>query len=249
VIGLSSPPAVSCYDMTSVGMGGYVTPKGWYELGNTASTKLKVALFNINNCAKASSSKSDESGECEMRDIEEFKLALRTLRVAAFFAVPWNKSFLALENYLLNHKFHEDVLRHDPNPARILCQFTDFVLSENSNHWRDGSGFLTSGELTAYWDSFIGARPIGKHSTSQASSQNTQNKTQFAQGKSQGKPQKKKFPPSDICSKWNVGHCQKANGTCTNFRGQFLRHVCNYIDPATPNSAPCGQAHMRRGNH
>jgi hypothetical protein len=28
VIGLNSPPAVGCYDMTSVGMGGYVTPKG-----------------------------------------------------------------------------------------------------------------------------------------------------------------------------------------------------------------------------
>jgi hypothetical protein len=28
VIGLNSPPAVGCYDMTSVGIGGYVTPKG-----------------------------------------------------------------------------------------------------------------------------------------------------------------------------------------------------------------------------
>ncbi len=58
-----------------------------------------------------------------------------------------------------------------------------------------------------------------------------------------------KFPPTDICSKWNVGHCQKAAGSCTNFQGQALRHVCNHRDLSNPNSAPCGQAHMRRGNH
>ena len=247
VIGLNSPPAIGCYDLTSVGMAGHVTPKGWYELGNTASTKLRVAMFNINNCAK--SSKSADSDDGEMKDIEEFKLALRTLRVAAFFACHWNKSFLALENYLLNHRFHEELLKHEVNPARILCQFSDFVLSENANHWRDGSGFLTSGELTAYWDSFIGARPLAKPSTSQATPPAGQGKGSFSQGKSQAKPQKKKFPPTDICSKWNLGHCQKAAGSCTNFQGQALRHVCNHRDLTNPNSTPCGQAHMRRGNH
>jgi hypothetical protein len=68
LISLNSPPAVGCYDMTSVGMGGYVTPKGWYELGNTASTNLRVALFNINNCAK--SSKSADSEDSETKDIQ-----------------------------------------------------------------------------------------------------------------------------------------------------------------------------------
>ena len=36
-----------------------------------------------------------------MKDIEEFKLALRTLRVAALFAVPRNKSFLSRTGELL----------------------------------------------------------------------------------------------------------------------------------------------------
>ncbi len=53
VFGLTSPPAVACYDMTSVGMGGFVTPKGWMEIGNMASTKLRVSMFNINNSAKS----------------------------------------------------------------------------------------------------------------------------------------------------------------------------------------------------
>ena len=99
-------------------------------------------------------------------------------------------SFLALENYLLNPKFHEDMLKHEVNPACILCQFTDFVLSENANHLRDRSGFLTSGELTAYWDSFIGARLLAKPSMSQANPPANQGKSQPPQGKSQVKPQK-----------------------------------------------------------
>ena len=43
VIGLTSPPAVGCYDLTSVEMGGFVTSKGWLELQNNGSTKMKVA--------------------------------------------------------------------------------------------------------------------------------------------------------------------------------------------------------------
>jgi hypothetical protein len=43
VIGLTSPPAVGCYDLTSVGMGSFVTSKGWLELQNYGSTKMKVA--------------------------------------------------------------------------------------------------------------------------------------------------------------------------------------------------------------
>jgi len=246
VIGLTSPPALACYDMTSVGMGGFVTPRGWLEVGNMASTKLKISLFNINNAAKSSSSKNSEDEGHEMKDIAEFTLALRTMRVAAQFAVPWNLSFVALENYLLNRDFCKDELKHDQNPARTLVQFCDFVLGENANHWRDGDGFLTTGEIQSYWDNFIGARPHIKAQPAQAS--------QAAKNKSgqptQRQQNKKKFPPTpDICSKWNTGHCQKAAGACFGPNGAALKHVCNWRDPNAPTSPPCGQAHPRRGNH
>jgi hypothetical protein len=247
VIGLTSPPAVACYDMTSVGMGGFVTPRGWLEIGNMASTKLKVSLFNINNAAKSSSSKSSEDDSHEMKDIAEFTLALRTMRVAAQFAVPWNFSFVALENYLLNRDFCRDELKNDPNPARTLVQFCDFVLGENANHWRDGDGFLTTGELQSYWDNFIGARPHIKAQPSQQASQASKGKAGQSMQRQQGK---KKFPPTpDICGKWNTGHCQKAAGACFSGNGTALKHVCNWRDPNAPTGPPCGQAHTRRGNH
>ena len=109
VIGLTSPPAVACYDMTSIGMGDFVTPRGWMEIGNMASTKLRVSLFNINNAAK-SSSKTGESDEVEMKSIDKFELALRTMRCAAHFSVNWNYSFVALENFLWNRKFCSEEL-------------------------------------------------------------------------------------------------------------------------------------------
>ena len=246
VIGLTSPPAVGCYDMTSVGMGGFVTAKGWMEMAHTGSTKMRVGMFNLNNAAKSSSSKGEDDMS-EMKDISEFVLALRTMRCAAQFAQSWNKSYMALDNFLFNKDYCKEELKHDSQPGKTLCMFTDFVLSENANHWRDGSGFLTTGELQAYWDSFIGARPQSKPKPSPQASTSAQ--AQAGTGQSQNKQKKKKFPFVDICPKWNVGKCNKAPGSCYTFNGVALRHVCNWRDLNVPNSQPCAAAHTRRGNH
>ena len=246
VWGLSSPPPVGCYDMNCVGMGGFVQNKGWLELGTYGSSKLKVELFNINNAAKSSSVKQQEADfPAEMKDVGEFELALRTMRSAAQFAAPWNYSFLALENFLYQKKFFKDELQNDENPARTLCQFSNFILGENANHWRDGKGFLTPNDLSGYWSSFVGARPQVKLTPPQPA---VQPKPQKAEPqKAQG--QKRKYPFVDICGKYNVGNCQKPQGTCFNFRGILLRHVCNWRDPNVPNAPPCGGPHMRAATH
>jgi hypothetical protein len=144
VIGLTNPPPLGCYDMNAVGMGGFVTARGWLELGSYGSSKMKIAYYNINNAARSTKS-MDEDG-AEVKSVDEFILALRTLRSAAQFACPWNYSYLALENYFHHKEFMKEELRGNDNPARTLCQFSDFVLSENSNRWRDGSGFICFGE-------------------------------------------------------------------------------------------------------
>jgi hypothetical protein len=106
--------------MSSVGMGGFVTSKGWLELGTQGSSKLKVEYFNLNNAAKSTTSKVSEGEDSEMKDVSEFELALRTLRSAAQFACPWNYSYLALENFLYSKQFCKAELKNDPNPARTL---------------------------------------------------------------------------------------------------------------------------------
>jgi len=253
-IGLSPPPAVACYDMTSVGLGGFVSQRGWLEIGNLASTKMKVGLFSINNCTgKAKASESTE--DCS--SVAEFTLALRTMRVAMHFANPFNVSIVALENFLLQKKFFtESDLQNDDRAGKTLSQFCDFVLSENSNHWRDGSNFLTTGELQGYWDSFIGARPHLKSSAagssrpaSRGQPQSSQNHTPSSQPNQPPRAPKRKFPFLDICNHFNFGRCQKAPGACVNSRGVNMRHVCNWRDPQVQNAQPCAGPHMRMGNH
>jgi len=245
VLGLSSPPALGCYDMTSVGMAGHVTGKGWLELGNMGSSKIKVSLYSVNNAAKSSAARTAEGDEPEMKDISEFIRALRTLMVAAQMVVPWNLSFVALENFLFDRDYCKEELKHDVSPAKTLCQFCDFVLAENSNKYRDGTRFLTYSELKSFWDSFISARPQTRasHSTSGSSSSPSNMARKDKQLKDQSR--KRKYPYTGICNKFNTNTCQKIPGTCYTFRGEPLRHVCNWRDPAVPNAQPCGQAHMR----
>ncbi len=121
---LTGHPPLSNYDLTAVGLGGFVTNKGWIELGNPASVKISLKLFNINNCsARASSvraSSSDPSEFAEVRDLGEFKHALRALRTAAQFVCPWNMSFLALEGFLIQSDFCKLELAGDDKLASTL---------------------------------------------------------------------------------------------------------------------------------
>jgi len=246
VLGLSSPPALGCYDMTSIGMGGHIVSKGWLELGTMGSCKLKVTYFNINNASRSSINKSqDGEDKEEMRDVSEFIRAIRTLRAAAQLVVPWNLSFLALDNYLFDKEYFKEDLKHDPNPAKTLCRFTDFCLAENANKYRDGNGFLTYGDLAGYWTSFIGARPVNRPSASNSNPSPVSLQQRQGVQKLKDLSRKRKYPFSGICNKFNTNNCNKIPGSCFSFRGEKLLHVCNWRDPNVPNAQPCGQAHMR----
>jgi hypothetical protein len=102
------------------------------ELANPSSTKLSLKLFNLNNCSgKISTSKSDSTDNSmpDFAEIGEFQLALRTLRNAATFVSPWNFSFAALENFLVNSRFCSTDLAGVDKPAVILTQFVDYIAS------------------------------------------------------------------------------------------------------------------------
>ena len=245
-ISLNGEKPVGSYDMGSVGMGGFVTSKGWVELHNPSSCKLSLRLFSINNCASKAgsaargSSKTDEDVD-DIVELGEFKLALRTLRVAAAMVMPWNFAFVALENFLIQSNFCHSELVGVENQAKILTQFVDYVLRENSNRWRDNSSFLNTGELKATWDAFFGAKPqsqLAAKSSKRPSSSVADSKPKFI-----------KRTWVDICFDYNVGKCQKAVGTCKSLKGVPLRHVCNYRADKNKPNAYCEKAHQRIGSH
>ncbi len=150
------------------------------------------------------------------------------MRTAASFIMPWNFSFAALENFLINTKFCKDDLGDCENRAQLLTQFVDYVISENASKWRDAEPFLTTGELKNTWGAFFSARPQSAF-TRKDSKQPSQPKEKKFNRPNVGF---KKLPFIDVCYNWNKGTCSKQAGSCFSLRGVPLRHVCDHrTDP------------------
>ncbi len=60
---MNRTPPLGNYDMAAVGLGGFVSPRSWVELANPASTRLSLRLFNINNCSRKISRKSEDDND------------------------------------------------------------------------------------------------------------------------------------------------------------------------------------------
>ncbi len=238
-IGLNGHPPISTYNMQTVGLAGFVTARGWCEIANPSSPKLSVRMFNINNCAaRAASSraKQDEDELVDSAEVGEFVVALRAMRSAMAYVMPWNMSIAALEGFLINTRFCKDEIGNLEKQASILTSFTDYVLSENANRWRNIEPFITHGELRAVWNSFFSARP----------------QSMLAKKSQSGKPWKSrpfKKQLLDVCFAWNRGKCTKPAGSCFSRMGTPLRHVCDFKeDPSDPMKV-CGEAHQRINTH
>jgi hypothetical protein len=240
-IGLSGHPPVGNYDMSAVGLAGFVTSKGWVELHNPSSSKLALKLFSINNCsAKSGRSNSNGHGDLDddnINELGELKLALRTLRTAASFVHPWNYSFQAIEGFMHQTQFCQADLAGVDKRASLLCQFIDYCLGQNADRWRDAEPFLTTGELKTSWSSFFGARPQAALG----------NKTKTAKKSGDRPAERKKW--LDVCWPWNTGNCLKAPGDCKSAKGTPLRHVCNFAADRSKPDIICGKDHTRVSFH
>jgi hypothetical protein len=242
VIGLTGQPPIGSYDLASVGLAGYVTSRGWVELHNPSSTKIKLQHFSINNCSAkiGRSGKDGDSRDSDILELAEFKLALRALRTAANFVRNWDFSFLALEGFLLQTNFCEKDIGSLEHRAMVLTKFVNYVLGQNADHWRDSEGFLSTGELSTHWASFIGAMP-------QSSKQKQKTEKKPSSGGDKHDSTKRKW--LDICFAWNNGVCIKAAADCKSSRGTPLRHVCNYAADKSKPDQVCGKDHARMSFH
>jgi hypothetical protein len=247
VLGDSGHVPVSCYDMNSIGLGGFVSRRGWIELHDVGSDSLSLKLFNINSCGNkvGSSSKTDNSDEFkEITDLGEFQLSLRVAREAMSLVHPWNKSISAIEGFFNQSDYCKQDLVGVDKPGVVLTQYVDYILGENADRWRGQLPFLTTGDLKAAWSSFWGARPESKLKPK------PDNKASGSSGKQQ--QSKQQFDKSffdDVCRMYNFGRCNKAPGTCTTRGGIPLRHICNYRpNPAFPKTI-CGMNHPASYNH
>ena len=251
-IPLHGAPPLGNYDMASVGLGGFVSSRGWVELANPASTRLSIRHFNINSCSRKTLHNKENEGDSSLSDFSElgeFQLALRTMRSAASFVMPWNMAFTALENFLINTKYCRDDLGSIDNKAQILTQFTDYVLSENASKWRDAEPFLSAGELKNTWNAFFSARPQSAFTKREQFKSDNFGSSQKKFYPKNSPSTSKKPPFIDVCYNWNKGTCNKPPGTCYSIRGQALRHVCDFRPDPSNQLIYCGQNHKRIGTH
>lgn len=227
-VGLRGFPAIANYDMGSLGLAGVVTAKGWIELHDPSSTKMSLKLFNIVNCTKTKNSDGGEEGS--ITELSEFRLALRALRTAMHHVMPWNFSVEALEGFFIQSNYCQADTGNIEKRAQFLTQFTDYVLGQNAERWRDEEPFLTTGELKTAWSTFFNVRP-------QVSRDRKKD-----QKKPEGKGPRR---AAGVCWAWNEGKCLKAQGDCKTSRGYELKHICNYaVDLSKPEEI-CGKDHMR----
>ncbi len=171
VIGPSGQEPVSGFDMAAVGMPGMVTPRGWVEIQNPGSTSLSLRLFSISNMGNrvaasrritlaGDGADSLEVGE-NMKDVvsfNEFKLSLRTARVAQSICQPWNFSILALENFLLNNNFMGREINPNTEGVATLSNFCDHVFFLNAEKYRSQKPFLDTVELGSVWATWFSGR-------------------------------------------------------------------------------------------
>ena len=259
VMGDRGHPALSTYDMASIGLGGCVSSQGWVELHDPASASISIRMFAMGNCVSRPKSAQDEDFP-EMCDLSEFKAAIRVLRGAMAYVHPWNRSVDALENFLIQSNFGGSDLAGVARPAVFLSQFTDYVLVENASRWRGMETFLTTRDLRNTWADYIsqksGTISAIKKSNNVSNKQFPQ-KPQFggqknnsfqATGQQPSTPSERMNLPghlfSDgVCVMWNLGKCLKAPGTCTSKRGNALKHVCNYRPDPSRLDISCGKDH------
>lgn len=247
VLGPSGHVPIGTYDMASIGLGGFVSKRGWVELHDVGSESLSLKLFNINSCGNKITSKSRDREEEEYQDINElgeFKLALRVAREAMAWVHPWNKSVAALEGFFHQTDFCKEDLLSSDKSGQVLTQFSDYVFGENADRWRGMQVFLSTGELRATWASFWGARPESKLKPKKK-------EERYAKGDYR-KKSSFIWDPSffdDICRLFNMGKCTKAPGTCTTRSGIPLRHICNYRADKTKPQDVCGKSHQAIHNH
>ena len=132
---------------------------------------------------------------------------------------------------LLHDQLQAD-LASSEKKAHILTQFTDYLLTQNCERWRDSEPFLTTGESKTAWGAFFHSRPQSA-----------------VADKSKAKPKQDKPKLLHICWAYNSGNCQKVAGSCTTLKGLALKHICSFVKPVGKPHEVCGKDHPKLGYH
>ena len=189
---LEGYPPLANYDLTSIGLGGCVTTRGFKEIHNPGSPHLTLKLFSSSNMGSSTaatkrltladndSSISIGDSMREVSDLNELRLAVRAMCRAAQLILPWNMSFNAIDGFLQSSNYAYADLNGRSNRAQILTDFINYVLGLNAAAWVQKDDFLTSGEIKTIWSEWFGSRPASLLAV--AAMERTNDGTRFSGG-------------------------------------------------------------------
>ncbi len=231
VVGLKGYSAIGNYDMSSIGLAGLVTAKGWTEIHDPSSIDLRLKLFNVSSASSRSKAEDDDISE-----LADFRLAIRALKAAMQYVMPWNRSIDAIDGFLQQTNYCAADTGNLERRSQLLTQFVDYVLEQNAERWRDEEPFLTCGDLKTAWISFFGVRShtAGRKKERDHNNHHKKPARKIPTGKNDG-----------ICWAYNDGRCLKAAGDCKASSGRELKHICNFIADKSKPDEVCGKDHMR----
>ena len=264
ILGEKGVEPLANFDLGSVGLGGHVTTRGWIELHDPGSTNLTLKLFNIRNVSNTTRSlqhftlaDSDgiiNTGESlsDITDLDAFKTAMRAAEVAQMFALPWNRSILAINGFLLGSDFGAKDLAGRSNRVSILTDFVNYIFKQNAANWRSGEDFLSNTDVALHWTHWFGTNAASKITLKEEKPQQQQQRRSSSQGSSRpDKHQKghgkhdrgsslgRRPPAEEPCRRYNAGVCPNNASSCATSAGTKLLHTCCEI----VNGKLCGKDH------
>jgi hypothetical protein len=210
-MGNSPQTPVSSYDMAAIGLRGCVSSKGWVNIANPGGSGIRLAQFSMTGSTSSKANNSNNTSkedEDQIEGLAELKLALRALRAATSFALPWNRSADAILGFMEQSNYCNAELGGNEKQARILTRFVDYILEENANRWRGKQAFVSTGEMKEAWSSFHSTLPsqaAAKKTQFQPRNPNNQQQQNSQKQWSGSIPLEKAQYYDDICVKWNQG--------------------------------------------
>jgi hypothetical protein len=171
VIPLEGYPPLSNYDLTSIGLGGCVTMRGFKEMHNPGSVHNTLKLYSSSNMGSSTggtrrltladndNTVSIGDNMREVTDLNELKLAVRAMCRTAQLVLPWNMAYNAIDGFLHSSNYAYTELNGRANRAQLLTDFINYVLGLNAAAWVQKEDFLSSGEIKTIWGEWFGSRP------------------------------------------------------------------------------------------
>jgi hypothetical protein len=211
-------PAISNYEVVSLGLGDYITQKVWAKVHKPNARDLSIRMLSPKSVEDDWRSSDRSDSPKEFNNLHDLKMATATLEAMIHKVTPWNLAFKTVHLFMLSIDFGESELSNSSNRIQFLESFIDEALRTNAQNWEERKRFLSYQDLCVKWSSSLTRKNIVMKSSGEK-----------GKGKGSGAAKDPKKPPNWICKTFNEGKCAiKDSRHLSDWNPKlFVKHLCN----------------------